>query len=184
MFALYTEEKRIFGFEDYGALVDECKRISARTVLEFGPGMSTFALIEAGCQRIATCEYQEKWLNEAVERFKPYSHVSVHRYANHVDVEVEGLSRMSFDLAFVDSPLGQPSRNHVKLPAQEECNRLNTVLYALDCAPVVLLHDAKREGEGYTLARVAALGHRISMINTTKGIARIERRTVKEVKAL
>lgn len=184
MFQLYREQQRIFEFDDYGALVMECNRVKARSILEFGPGISTLALIESGAERIATCEYQERWLVQAGEMLKGHPHVSVHRYWNEVPVRVDGLTRKTFDLAFVDSPLGTPSRNSVRHPDQEECNRFNTVLYALDCAPVVLLHDAKREGESYTLCRLIAFGHKVEHIDTRKGIARITRRAAEEVKAL
>jgi hypothetical protein len=175
MFALYHDERNIFSFDDYGALLAECRRINARTILEFGPGISTLALIESGAERIATCEYQDQWIAAAQERLKGHRQVSLHRYRNDAEVSVNGLCRARFDLAFVDSPVGQPSPRSVTHPGQEECNRLNTVLYAISRAPVVLLHDAKREGEGYTLARVAAAGHAVTMIATRKGIARIER---------
>lgn len=184
MFQLYREQHRIFEFDDYGALVAECRRVKARSILEFGPGISTLALIESGAERIATCEYQDRWLVQAGELLKAHPHVSVHRYWNEVPVRVDGLTRKSFDLAFVDSPLGTPSRGAVRHPGEEECNRLNTVLYALDCAPVVLIHDAKREGESYTLCRLIAEGHTVDHIDTRKGIARIVRKPAEEVRVL
>jgi hypothetical protein len=176
MFQLYREQSRIFEFDDYGALLGECQRVGARNILEFGPGISTLALIESGAERVVTCEYQDRWLASAQELLKGHPQVSVHRYHNEIDVRVSGLaSGKEFDFAFVDSPLGSPSRNVIRHPGQEECNRLNTALFALDRSPVVVMHDAKREGEGYTLARLAALGHRITLIDTRRGLARIER---------
>lgn len=177
MFALYSEERRIFSFDDYGALLEECRRLGARSALEFGPGVSTLALIEAGLDRIDTCEYQDRWLTLAAEAFRLHPQVTARRYVNDPAVEVEGLPEgQRFDVAFVDSPLGLPSRNALELPGQEGCNRLNTALFALARAPVVLLHDARRPGESGTLARLAAAGHGVTMIETRKGIARIERR--------
>lgn len=173
-FRLYKEEHRIFGFDDYGALLAEC--IGAKSILEFGPGISTLALIESGAERVVTCEYQDRWFVQAVERLKGHEHVSVHRYLNDPVVLVDGLPLRQFDLAFVDSPLGQPSRGAVKLRGEEDCNRLNTVRFALQRANTVLLHDAKRDGEGNTLHRVSADGYRVEMIDTVKGIARITSR--------
>lgn len=181
MFRLYSEEKNIFTFDDYGALIDECRLIGARTVLEFGPGISTLAFIEAGCQRIATCEYQDKWIEKAKTDFTSCPQVSVHRFKNAVDVEVSGLSRRDFDLVFVDSPIGSESRSFVPLEGQEDCPRFNTLVYALRCAPVVLLHDAKREGEQRTLTRIAEMGYSVEMIETVKGIARIVRKAADAV---
>jgi hypothetical protein len=178
MFRLYNEERRIFSFEDYGALLTECRRLKVRTSLEFGPGISTLALVEAGAA-VVTCEYSERWLNGARELLKGYSEVRVLRYFNEPEARVEGLAAAeTFDMAFVDSPLGLPSRGAVRHAAQEECNRLNTVLFAIERAPVVLLHDARRPGEQETLKAVIAAGHSVSRIETRKGIARIERRGV------
>jgi len=174
-FALYRQEKAIFTFDDYGALLEECRRRNANRVLEFGPGISTLALVEAGCGAILTCEYNDRWFNSANELFKGQPSVSLLRYRNDSEVSVEGLRPDDqFDLAFVDSPIGMPG-HAVRHPGQEDCSRLNTVLFALQRAPVVLLHDAKRPGERMTLNRVAASGHAVSMIETRKGIARIER---------
>lgn len=174
-FRLYPVEHRIFEFCDYGALIDECHRVDARRVIEFGPGISTLAMVEAGVERIHTYEYQDRWFAQARELLRGHPHVSVHRYRNEPEVAVRGQSEMKFDLAFVDSPLGVPSRGSVRHPGQEDCNRLNTVLCALVLAPIVLLHDAKRDGEAATLARVVAMGHLVEVIDTRKGIARIER---------
>lgn len=181
MFKLYSQEHRIFEFVDYAVLMDECRRVKARSVLEFGPGSSTMAFIEAGCDRVVTCEYQDRWLNAAVEKLKSYPQVSVHRFVNKLDVEVHGVSRNDFDLAFVDSPLGAEARSYVALDGQEGCSRLNTLLYAIDRAPVVLFHDAKREGEQLSLQRVAEMGHRVEMIETPKGFARITRKAAEMV---
>lgn len=176
MFDLYRQEKAIFTFDDYNALLEECRTRNANRVLEFGPGISTLALIESGCGAILTCEYNDRWFNSAHELFKGRPEVSLLRYRNDPEVSVAGLAPDdTFDLAFVDSPIGIPSRGTVRHPGQEDCNRLNTVLFALERAAVVLLHDAKRPGEEMTLSRVAASGHAVSMIDTRKGIARIER---------
>lgn len=183
MFALYAKEARVFTFDDYAALLDECRRLRPRNVLEFGPGASTLALIEAGCESIVTCEYQDRWFTEAVERLKLYPQVIVCRYDNAADVVVHDLPRMDFDLAFVDSPLGIEARRHVDLDGHAGCSRLNTLLFALRCAPVVLFHDAKREGEQRALDRVRELGYRVEMIDSVKGMARIMRRDPQEVQA-
>lgn len=177
MFALYGQELRIFEFVDYGALLAECRRAAARTVLEFGPGVSTLALIEAGCERIVSCEHDEDYLAKACAQFKEHRQVSLHQYRNAVEVHVQGVSpEKRFDLAFVDSPVGMEARRAVRLPGQEECSRYNTCMYALARAPIVLLHDAKREAERHTLARLATDGYLIEMIDTPKGIARITRK--------
>lgn len=173
MFALYSVERSVFSFDDYGALLGECRRLGADTALEFGPGVSTLALIEGGCRRVVSCEYDPVWADRAKLDFRDHP-VEVLSYGNRPNVEVEGLGDEVFDIAFVDSPVGQ-GRRRVAQPDAPECNRLNTVMFALTRAPVVFLHDARRPGETATLERVMLAGHEVEMIETTKGIARIKR---------
>lgn len=184
MFSLYRQERAIFEFVDYAALLEECRAVKARTILEFGPGTSTLALVESGAERVVTCEYQDRWMDSARQLLKAYSHVSLHHFSNEIEVRVDGLSRKCFDLAFVDSPLGIEARSHTPIPGQEGCSRLNTLLYAIERAPVVLFHDARREGEMRSLQRIIDMGHIVEMIETPKGIARITRRPHPEMAAL
>ncbi|WP_196258575.1 hypothetical protein [Pelagibacterium limicola] len=146
----------------------------AASVLEFGPGGSTFAFIEAGVKRIVTCEHDAGWLDKARSRFAEHSAVSVHLYQNAPNVTVEGLSaRAKFDLAFVDSPPG--NRFRVEHEGQEGLSRFNTLAFAIRRAPVVLLHDAGRDGEQASLARLAAMGHGVEILAGRGNIARITR---------
>ena len=65
-----------------------------------------------------------------------------------------------FDVGFVDSPQGYVLARKV-LPGCEDCNRLNTTLYALDRCKVVYLHDIHRDLEWNTLGRLNRFGWRI-----------------------
>src|SRR5690606_2866892 len=95
-------------------------------------------------------------------------------YRNDPKVVVEGLhGRTRFDLAFVDSPPGNKDR--VELAGQEGASRMNTLLYALSRAPVVLLHDAHRPGEQESLRRVAEAGHKVETLPGRGNFARIVR---------
>lgn len=157
----------------YATLLEHGKR--AASVIEFGPGGSTYAFIEAGCEKIVTCEHDDEWLAKAEKRFAEYDQVQVLRYRNEPKVVVEGLhGRASFDLAFVDSPLGVAGKR-LEHPGQEGCARLNTLEYALKRAPVVLLHDAHRDGEQASLERIKADGHKVEMIPGRGNMARITR---------
>jgi hypothetical protein len=139
--------------EDYDLLLAEAT--GKKSVLEFGPGFSTYALIEAGVPRILCCEYLEKWADIARERFKDYPQVEVIPY---VDASVATADIVGeFDLAFVDSPKGYAGARVIH-PGQEDCSRFNTCLLALQHAPVVLLHDAGRPLERGTLGRLNRLG--------------------------
>lgn len=179
MFELYKVQQNTFPFEDYGILMKEVK--GAKSALEFGPGISTLALIEAGLERIVTLEHDDEWFAAAVERFKDYPQVQVKRYWDEPEARGEIDEGDTFDLAFVDSPKGfhlpLPGIRGVRKrhPGQEDCSRFNTCLLALKHAPVVYLHDAKRPLERGTLGRLNAMGHTHEFLPTKAGMARIRR---------
>ena len=167
--------------EDYDLLLAEAT--GKQSVLEFGPGFSTFAFIEAGVPRILCCEYLEEWRLKAIERFKDYPQVEVIRFwddpvavADQLGMINTGADGMAgkvgdyipmeeFDLAFVDSPKGYAGARVIH-PGQEDCSRFNTCLLALQHAPVVLLHDAGRPLERGTLGRLNQLGYPHKFVNT------------------
>lgn len=155
--------------EVIAAVVEE---LDPEGLLEFGPGESTYLFLELGLPRIVTCEYQGRWMDRARREWAEDERVELCWFTNEVEVEM-GASLGQFDLAFVDSPVGD--RRRVKLEGQKKCSRLNTTLKALECAPVVLLHDAHRPGEQHTLERVREAGHAVHVHETEKGIARIDR---------
>jgi hypothetical protein len=165
--------------KDRAAIEAEVERLSARSVLEFGPGASTQVFLDAGVYRIVTCEYEDGWYRRAAQQWKGEGRVDVRRFHNDSEASVDGPPLDTFDLALVDSPIGSNRRE--KLPGQEECSRLNTTLRALEHAPVVLLHDCHRPGEQATLERVKEAGHRVTLLTPGdeseigKGVARIER---------
>ena len=158
--------------EDYQLLLDEAK--GKKSVLEFGPGFSTFAFIEAEVGRILCCEYLDKWIEFSNERFKDYPQVEIIRFLDEPEAKAD-IGDEQFDLAFVDSPKGFWGARTVH-PGQEDCSRLNTCLLALKHAPVVLLHDTVRPLERGTLCRLSSMGHKVTHVNgAVYGMARIER---------
>lgn len=162
---------------DIEVFKSEIERVNAKSILEFGPGDSTQAFLELGVGRIVTCEHKDKWRKVAQKRFKKEPRVEVHAYSDTVPVVVTpDLGGERFDLALVDSPQGfYPMRK--AHPGMEDCSRLNTCLFALEHAKVVLLHDAFRPLERGTLGRLNALGFNIEFVSIGKvGIARIEHR--------
>jgi tRNA A58 N-methylase Trm61 len=176
MFELFREERAVFTFDDYAAVMGAVRGM--KRIMEFGPGASTLAMIEAGVEHIVSAECDPKWEAAASERLREYidaKRVEIVRFTNTVPVtfspEVEG----PFDLVFVDSPVGIEARSAVRHIGQTNCSRLNTMMAAIELAPVVLLHDAKRRGEQATLERVAALGHKVTMLECVKGLARVDR---------
>lgn len=170
----------LFPEEDRAVLLAELTRLRGEprpmeptwAVLEFGPGSSTQVFIDFGCLYICTCEHDQKWYELAKQKFAACHGVVVRKYHNNPKVTVEGLDDGEhFGLAFVDSPKGTDRR--VRLKDQEDCSRLNTVMFAIKRAPVVLLHDAQREGEQNTLRRLETLGYKTEMLS--QKMARITR---------
>lgn len=173
MFRLYKDERSVFSFDDYAALLSEVARIGAKRVLEFGPGVSTLALIEADCTEIITLEYQARWMATAKNRLWQYKNVKLLHYENRPEINIPDLEFARFDMIFVDSPMGTDLPMATRFRGQEDCSRFNTVSWSLLHAPIVLLHDAKRTGEERTLARIIGKVQHVEIINTAKGIARI-----------
>lgn len=177
-FRLYKVEQGRFPFIDYREFLGYAKR--ARSALEFGPGVSTLALIEAGVKHIVTCEHDPEWHRRAVEALKPYPQCQILRYENTApEANVVALeAHRQFDLAFVDSPCGTEGlakkAERIRLVGQEDCSRLNTCLAALRHSKVVYLHDWFRANERATLGRLAAMGHKVT-IDRLSTFARIER---------
>lgn len=155
---------------DYEILLAEAQ--GKKSVLEFGPGFSTYAFIEAGVERILCCEYLDKWIEISKERFKDFPQVEIIRFYDEpvARADITG----EFDLALVDSPKGFFGARTIH-KGQEDCSRLNTCLLALKHAPIVLLHDATRPLERGTMGRLSSMGHKVAFIGGEYGIARIDR---------
>jgi predicted O-methyltransferase YrrM len=159
--------------EDVRLLTEAVK--DAKSVLEFGPGGTTDIFIAAGVPRIVTCEYIDKWLQVAKERFKDVPSVAVFSFTDTVPVDVPGLGHETFDVGFVDAPKGYAAARKVH-PGLEDCSRFNTVLFALERCKVVYLHDATRPLERGTLSRLHLMGYEHEFLKSPFGLARIWKR--------
>lgn len=180
MFKLYTEENLTLKFDDYATILRECSALGAKTALEFGPGYTTLALIEAGLIKIVSLEHNEEWFEKMKIRFAEYPQVEVRRYQDEPEATADLAADEQFDMAIVDSPQGfnRQIRDRIsrkRHPGQADCSRFNTCVLALKHAPVVYLHDANRPLERCTLERLNALGHRVTQLKSKYGLARIER---------
>lgn len=151
--------------EHYDIIVRYAK--GAKTALEFGPGATTLALVEAGVKRIDTFDHDPKWIEHYRTAFRAWGHIAVGMYVNAPVVTAPCLDQ--YDIAIVDSPQGD--RNRVPLKGMRECSRLNTMMFALARAPMVFLHDANRAGEVATLRRLGNEGYRIEIIPSERGLA-------------
>lgn len=128
-FALYPEERHWWSFADYGHVLDVVRARGARTVLEFGPGSSTLALIEGGAELVDTCEDDPHWLQVHRDRtLAGFGHiVAFHPYQVGDPIAVPSIAAGTrYDLALVDGPLATAGR----APA---------IRYALERADAVLV---------------------------------------------
>jgi hypothetical protein len=168
--------------EDYAILLRE--GAGKKSVLEFGPGFSTYAFIEAEVPRILCLEYLDKYFDFAKERFKDFPQVEIRHFRDEAPIATmevrDGVFQVDnaecFDIALVDSPKGYAGARTTHT-GQEDCSRLNTCLLALMHSPIVLLHDAYRPLERGTLGRLNVMGHKVSYYKEASrtGMARIER---------
>ena len=125
--------------QEYDWLIDFVQFAGYKKVLEFGPGTSTFAFLDAGC-RIDTYESEVSYYEEAFMKFLDNPRVRVHLYNNQPEVEIDA---GMYDVAFVDGPAFWYA------PTNETHSfaRRNTLKCASKHANVILLHDSKREPE-------------------------------------
>lgn len=154
--------------EDYDIILEYAH--GKESALEFGPGASTLALVEAGVLEIHSYEYQMPYLSAAQSRFAPYPHVKIRRFDNVAEIDIPA---DEYDIAVVDSPIA--GKKWVQIPGQEGLARFNTVMAALKYSPLVLLHDANRPGERRTLAEIQKRGFHVEHIQTMRGMAIIRR---------
>jgi hypothetical protein len=146
------------------------------SVLEFGPGGTTDVFIKAGVKKIVTCEYIDKWLDVAMQRFADAPNVHVLKFHDTVPVTVDGLSdNEMFDVGFVDAPKGYAAARTVH-PGLADCSRFNTTLFALQRCKAVFLHDATRPLERGTLAKLRLMGYGYTFLDSPFGLARITKR--------
>lgn len=162
----------VFPIEDSTILNEHAQNLT--NILEFGPGLSTHAFIDAECTNIVTCEHALKWYDVAVKRFEDYPQVKVLSYNNTPFVQIPQIpDDMFFDLAFVDNPVGARNKNRVYHRGQEDCARWNTLEYALNHSNLVFLHDCKRPDEQNSLKRAKQLGWKIKEYATKRGLAKL-----------
>lgn len=162
---LYSPSK-MFTDEEYAQLLKHS--IGKKRILEFGPGTSTYAFIEAGCMDIHTCEYAEKWLQITDSRFRKFPQVKIHAFQNVPEIVIHDLYGR-FDLAFVDSPKG----------IKDGPSRLNTLRFAFERTDQVILHDANRVHEQQSIEIISQKVRQGAYLTTNGPQLSIERLTPK-----
>lgn len=105
-YSLFPEEQHWCSFNDYGAIVDVTARLKPASVVEFGPGSSTLALIEGGAGRVDCMEDDAGWLKVHRERLARRfpGRVAIHKYEWGDPLSVDGCTGLTFDMALVDGP--------------------------------------------------------------------------------
>lgn len=101
--SLYPEGAHWCSRADYDVVLNTAKRLNAKRVLEFGPGTTTLALIEAGVEHIDACEDDEHWFGVWSERLAKYPAVHMHMYQLRHGMTIPGVSGW-YDLAVIDGP--------------------------------------------------------------------------------
>ena len=146
--------------EDYIFLVRHCRHLGIRRVAEFGPGDSTLAFLDAGCE-VMSFEHDEGWLLKAMDRFQREADVSLWHCPEGTLPGPEGVM-FEPEMVFIDGP---PFREG------QEMSRLKPCEWALEKCGCFILHDAKRKGEMATLAEMERRGMVVTRIPTHKGLA-------------
>jgi hypothetical protein len=111
-FVLYPVAKHWWSLNDYAAVLGTVRALAARTVLEFGPGSSTLALVEGGATTIDTCEDDPKWLDVYRRRLgmKFAGVVEVRAYTWADPLTIPAIDGNRYDLALIDGPHDTPRR--------------------------------------------------------------------------
>ncbi len=135
-----------------------------KTVLEFGPGMSTASFADAGCE-VYSLEYDEKWYVHFKKQFADVSNVHVLRFDNREQLCIPELDERRFDLGFVDSPIGALFKTF---------SRLNACEYVAQRTKTWILHDAQRTGEQQTLSHFQGQGWRVETNKNMGIVTRID----------
>lgn len=111
-FALYPAEKHWWSYADYGAVLGTVRALAPRTVLEFGPGSSTLALVEGGARSIDALEDDPIWLEVHRGRLgrKFAGLVELHAYTWADPLTIPKIDDRRYDLALIDGPHDTPRR--------------------------------------------------------------------------
>lgn len=146
--------------EDYLFLARLCRKHSFTRIVEFGPGDSTRAFLDAGC-KVVSYEHDIGWLHRSVEMFEGEPDVEL---IHCPEGTVPDAGPFDPGIVFVDGP---PFREG------QEMSRLQPCEWALDACGCFLLHDANRHGEQGTLREMERRGMHVARIPTRKGLAMV-----------
>ena len=145
-------------FNSFSVSQTECERLAdfvrqndIKSVLEFGPGASTWYFADAGCE-VVSLECDEKWYRHFKSAFKDVPNVHIVPFTNATHISVPELENRRFDFAFVDSPVGASYKSH---------SRLNACDFVSKRTDQWMLHDSQRASERQTIDEFKAQGWHI-----------------------
>lgn len=139
-FRLYPEEQHFLSFLDYGAILSTVERLRPATVLEFGPGWSSLALVEGGATRIDACEDADSWRKLWHDRLRKYPQVTVQWYEWADPLTVPQFDGERYDMGLIDGPYDVAKRPAVIDYCLQRCAAVLVPLElgdAFDLRPVV-----------------------------------------------
>lgn len=157
-FRLYPEEAAWWSMNDYGAVLDVMARLKPRTVLEFGPGSSTLALVEGGAERVDSCEDNPDWATVYVDRLEKRfpGVVRIVPYTWSDPIVIPWLGARRYDMALIDGPHGIERRGAVLSFALARCD-----------AVLMCCEDAHSAGLRSTIIDIAtAAGRAVEIMET------------------
>jgi hypothetical protein len=123
---------------EYEWLVGVVQSRGIRSVLEFGPGSSTFAFLENGCA-LWSVENNPEWLVMHRETFSGFPNVHLGGYEVLADLVLDEIPNRRFDCAFVDAPNGGHYFQYH--------SRLSSLDFARTRTNLIFIHDANRPKE-------------------------------------
>ena len=110
--------------KDWEFIQSIIKKYNVKSVLEFGAGLSTLLLNDIGLEKVVTYEDKQGWIDK-LKKIKSSCDIRLWDGKNLIDND-------HYDLAFVDGPSGDFSREQSTKIASEKCK-------------VIVVHDAGRE---------------------------------------
>lgn len=142
--------------QEYEYLVRLVEANNFQNILEFGPGVSTYAFLENKCN-IWSLEDIPYWFEINSKRFDGNDLVKLFLYNKDKDIDIKDIDNIKFDMAFVDGPCGSKSFSRIL-----SCN------YASKRTNIFLLHDCNRQAEKDTLEIFSKEGWKIKIIEKGK----------------
>ena len=134
---------------DHATLLALLARLKPRSVLEFGPGLSTLTFAEAGVGQIDTYDDQVDYLSRAQDLLSQFPQISIRLYDRRRVPLFLPRAEPRYDLGFVDGPYIQEQRQPEIDYALGRCSAV--IVHDSHCRPIVAMLRALHEERGLTV---------------------------------